>query len=392
MRIRSIKKITGFLILLLLLSTGVGLKAQPVHPYGWPLGSRNQLSIYSPLATAAGETILSQPGPQAAFLNPGLPGLTDDFRLAISGRMIIASTGNPYNYADGWTTYSRKTLNPDFFGLTLKVGSWRIGLGYSLMEEYNRPEILNYYDSRTQDGKLHALQFGISRRVNNHFSLGLSFNYRTGKLRHLDHYDFSSKDVDYQVNLNGFNLQVGLVWEMNKTLTLALVIRPAYRMKVDEKIEERSSETGFVSNSSQFNIYFRFPLALTLSSQIKISENLNLYSDVSYWNWKQFSGGSEFLDGHIYTWPQGHDDIKFSAGLDYAWNLADTKILRLAAGYIHDPYESAYTNINDYLTCGLALDLKKFGLEGSVKLPLAKLRDSFSINSSAFQLGFNFRF
>ncbi len=250
-----------------------------------------------------------------------------------------------------------------------------------------------YGDSDTQDGKLRAIQLGISRRVNEHFSLGLSFNYRWGKLKHLEYNYYSSYTTDYQVDLNGFNLQLGLVWNLNKNLTLALVIRPAYRMKVDGIREDRNSE-GFVLDSVQFNTHLRYPLSLCLSGQVKISGNLNLYSDLSYWNWKQFSGGSNFSYdlAQLYDWPQNHDDLKFSTGLVYGWKPgSETKILQLAAGYVHDPYDGVYTNINDDITFGLALSLKKFGLEGSVKLPLAGIRDVYYINSSSYHLGLTFR-
>ncbi len=81
-----LKTITGFLFLFLLLSSGLRLSAQPLSPYAMPLGSRNQLGVYSPLAKAAGETILSQPGPQSYLLNPGLLGFADNFQIAVSGR------------------------------------------------------------------------------------------------------------------------------------------------------------------------------------------------------------------------------------------------------------------------------------------------------------------
>jgi len=388
--------ITGFVFFFLLLSSGLRLNAQPLYPYGNSLGSRNQLGVYSPLATAAGETILSQPGPQAYLLNPGLLGFADNFQIAVSGRLVAASTGNFYNNENIWTTYSRQTLNPDFIGLNLKGGDWRIALGYSLIEEYNRPEILYYSDSHTQNGKLHGFQFGISRRLNEHLSFGLSFNYRTGKIKHIIYTAYNSVYYDRQVELNGFNMQFGLVWKMNDALTLALVLRPAYRMKVEGTSEERNPDVGII-DTNQFDTYLRFPLAITYSSRVKISENLNLYSDISYWNWKQFSGGSmyDWDLTQFYDWPQDHDDIKFSAGFDYAWKLrSESRTLRLAAGYIHDPYK-IYTgsgSINDYLTCGLCVSLNKLSIEGSVKLPLAKLRDEAYIDSSSYQLGLNFRF
>lgn len=386
------KKISGFLLLLVLFFSGVRLEAQPFE-YGLPLLSRSQLGIYSPLATAAGETILSQTGPQVAFLNPGVLGLTENLQASISGRFMIAFCGNSYDYENRWSDYTRKTLNPDFAGLVFGLGAWRLAIGYSLLEEFNRPEVFSYdNDSISQDGKLHAFQFGLGRRVNEHLSLGLSLNFRKGSLNHLDRNYYNLRESYYQNDLTGFNFQFGFVWKVNRTLTLALVIRPEYRMKVEEKMEVRGLETGFIYYSSEFKSFFRFPLALCLSSRINISESLDLYSDLSYWNWRHFSGGNHYLEEvwRVYHWPLEKDSIKFSAGFDHSWKLgeAGVRTLHLLAGYLHDSY--SFLGINDYLTCGLSLGLKKISLAGSVRLPLARVRDSDALASSTFQLGLNF--
>lgn len=395
--VNQLKRVFVILLISGAIFSGSWLQAQNFDIYGLPTGGRNQLGIYSPLATAAGETILSQLGPQAAFLNPAVLGLTENRQLSVSGRLMVAFSENKYNYDNEFRTYSRKTLNPDFAGLTLKIGSWKIALGYSLIEEYNRPKIFNYNDFGTQDGRLHAFQFGLSRRLNDRLSLGVSANYRTGSLHHLN-YIFQYEENEYQVDLRGINFQFGLAWKVNNTFTLAMLIRPAYRMKVDEKMEERDIESGTVVYSSQVTTYFRFPAVFCLSSSIKVSDSLYLYSDLSYWNWKQFSGGSEFSYDllHIYEWPLENDALKFSSGLDYVWKLNgdSNKNLHLLAGYIHDPYGLYIyqTGIDDYLTCGLALSIQKFALEASAKLPLARVRKIYTIDSSAFQLGLNYKF
>lgn len=386
------KKISGFLFLLVLFFSGVKLGAQPFE-YGLPLLSRNQLGIYSPLATAAGETILSQVGPQAAFLNPGVLGLTENLQLAISGRFMIAFCGNSYNDENKWFDYNRKTLNPDFAGLVFGFGAWRLAIGYSLLEEFNRPEAIVYgNDSIIQDGKLHGFQFGLGRRINDRFSLGISLNFRRGSLDHLYRDDYYSLESEYRYDMNGFNLQFGLTWKTTRSLTLALVIRPEYKMKVKEEFIYRSSDTGYVYDSYKYESFFRFPLVICLSGRINISESLDLYSDLAYWNWRHFSGGNQYVSDlwFIYHWPLEKDTFKFSGGVDYSGKLGaeGTVTFHLLAGYIHDSY--SFLGINDYLTCGLSLGLKKISLAGSVRLPLARVRDSEALASSTFQLGLNF--
>jgi hypothetical protein len=373
------------------------LQAQDINLMGLPLGSRNQLGIYSPFSTATGETILSQYSPQASFLNPAVLSFSDKFQLAASGRIMVARNGNSDNIDNTWHTYSRSTANPDFLGLTIRSGAWGIGLGYSLIEEYNRPEIHDYENFFRQNGRLHSFQLAVSHQVKDNFSLGFSINYRTGNLTHLDHYAYSEQENEYQADFKGFNLQFGLAWKVNKVLTLGLTIRPAYKMKMTFTLETRDLYFPQTTTSGPFTNYFRFPFALCLSSKVNISDNLNLYSDVSYWNWKQFSGGSryDYLFDRFYQWPLESDFIKFSAGLGYTLKLDqnEDKTLHLLAGYIHDPY-GPYTsecNIIDYLTCGLGLSIKNFGLENSVKFPLATVKHSWLIQASAFQLGFHLR-
>lgn len=113
-------------------------------------------------------------------------------------------------------------------------------------------------------------------------------------------------------------------------------------MKVKEKIEFRNSDTGFIYDSSEYESNFRFPPALCLSSRINISEDLDLYSDLSYWNWRQFSGGNQYVGDlwFICRWPLEKDALKFSAGFDYSWKLNQdgARTLHLLAGYIHDSY------------------------------------------------------
>ena len=90
----------GVMAVSLILFPATNLLAQSDVYFGHPLGSTNILGIYSPLAAAAGETILSFPGPQAAFLNPASMTLTSGFNLAVSTRLSHAYARNIYNYDD----------------------------------------------------------------------------------------------------------------------------------------------------------------------------------------------------------------------------------------------------------------------------------------------------
>ncbi len=370
------------------------LEAQSDEYFGHPLGSTNILGIYSPLASAAGETILSFPGPQAAFLNPASMTLTSGFNLAVSTRLSHAYTRSTYNYDNQLTTYKRTTFYPEFAGLMAGNGKWRIALAYSLPEEYNRPKIFNYNNFDEQDGKLHNFGLSVARKITDKVSIGLSAAYRTGQINHTRYYDSSQKNRCWDVDIHSFIFDFGLIWEVNPTVTLGLALRPPYKMKVKYYMYEELLETGDINYSIRIKGSYRFPLVLTASSLIKVVDNLSFFSDISYWDWSSSESSQipEYLND-IYVLGSQKDIVRLSGGLDYALKLKSNveNNLHILAGYIHDPqiYRSWQGNrvANDYFTFGLCLELKKFQLGVSARLPLAAVDEQELIYSSRFQFG-----
>jgi len=370
------------------------LEAQSDEYFGHPLGSTNILGIYSPLASAAGETILSFPGPQAAFLNPASMTLTSGFNLAVSTRLSHAYARNIYNYDDQVASYKRTTFYPEFAGLMAGNEKWRIALAYSLVEEYNRPKIFNYNNFDEQDGKLHNFGLSVARKITDKVSIGLSAAYRTGQINHTRYYDSSQENRGWDVDIHSFIFDFGLIWEVNQTVTLGLALRPPYKMKVKYYMYEELLETGDINYSIRIKGSYRFPLVLTTSSRIKVLDNLSFFSDISYWDWSSSESSQipEYLND-IYVLGSQKDIVRLSGGLDYALRLKSNveNNLHILAGYIHDPqiYRSWQGNrvANDYFTFGLGLELKKFQLGVSARLPLAAVDEQELIYSSRFQFG-----
>jgi len=362
--------------------------------FGYPLGSTNILGIYSPLASAAGETILSFPGPQAAFLNPASMTLTSGFNLAVSSRLSHAYARNAYNYDDQLASYKRTTFYPEFAGLMAGNGEWRIAVAYSLVEEYDRPKIFNYDNFEEQDGKLHNFGLSVARKINDKVSIGLSAAYRTGQINHTQYYDSSQENKYWDIDIHSLVFDFGLLWEVNQNVTLGLAIRPPYKMTVKYYSYEQLLETGDIIYPVRLKSSYKFPVVLTASSQIKVLNNLNFFSDVSYWNWSSSqTGRAPELLSEIYIVSPEKDIVKFSGGLDYTLKLKSglENRLHILAGYIHDPqiYRSRQGNrvANDYLTFGLGLELKKFQIGASARLPLAAVDEQGLVYSSRFQFG-----
>ncbi len=386
--------------LLMILSVGLifslagSLEAQSDIFFGHPLGSTNILGIYSPLASAAGETILSFPGSQAAFLNPASMTLTSGFKVSVSTRLSHAYARNTYNYDDQVASYKRTTFYPEFVGVMAGNGKWRIALAYSLPEEYNRPKIFNYNNFDEQDGKLHNFGLSVARKITDKVSIGLSAAYRTGQINHILYYDSSQQNRYWDVDIHSFIFDFGLIWEVNQTVTLGLALRPPYKMKVKYYMYEELLETGDINYSIRIKGSYRFPLVLTASSRIKVLDNLSFFSDISYWDWSSSESSQipEYLND-IYVLGSQKDIVRLSGGLDYALKLKSNVVnnLHILAGYIHDPqiYRSWQGNrvANDYFTFGLGLELKKFQLGVSARLPLAAVDEQELIYSSRFQFG-----
>ena len=384
----------GVMAVSLILFPATNLLAQSDVYFGHPLGSINILGIYSPLAAAAGETILSFPGPQAAFLNPASMTLTSGFNLAVSTRLSHAFARSAYNYDNQLMSYKRTTFYPEFAGLMAGNGKWRIALAYSLPEEYNRPKIFNYNNFDEQDGKLHNFGLSVARKVTDKVSIGLSAAYRTGQINHTRYYDSSQENRYWDVDIHSFIFDFGLIWEVNQTVTLGLALRPPYKMKVKYYMYEELLETGDINYSIRIKGSYRFPLVLTTSSRIKVLDNLSFFSDISYWDWSSSQiGGDLQLLSEVYTPNPGKGIVKFSGGLDYALKIQSNleNRLHILAGYIHDPqiYHSWQGNrvANDYVTFGLGLELKKFQIGASARLPLAVVDEYGQIYSSRFQFG-----
>jgi long-subunit fatty acid transport protein len=379
----------------LIFSLAGNLEAQSDVYFGHPLGSTNILGIYSPLASAAGETILSFPGPYTAFLNPATMTLTTGFNLAISTRWSHAFSKNNYNYDNELASYKRTTFYPEFVGIMAGNGKWRIALGYSLPEEYNRPKIFNYNDFDEQDGKLHNFGLSVARKITDKVSIGLSAAYRTGQINHNYYTDYSEGERYWEIDIHSLVFDFGLIWEVNQTVTLGLAIQPPYKISVKCYTYYELLEDGDITDPVRDKGSFKLPVVLTVSSRLKILDNLNFFSDVSYWDWSssEMSHYSPYLE-YIYPNQSEKDAVRFSTGIDYAINLESTfdNKMHILAGYIHDPQTANFPAYGthpsyDYLTFGLGLELKKFQIGASARLPLAAVDEQGLIYSSRFQLG-----
>jgi hypothetical protein len=148
--------------------------------------------------------------------------LTTGFNLAISTRWSHAFSKNNYNYDNELASYKRTTFYPEFVGVIAANGKWRIALGYSLPEEYNRPKIFNYNNFDEQDGKLQNFGLSVARQITDKVSIGLSAAYRSGEINHARYYDSSQENRCWDVDIHSFVFDFGLIWEVNQTVTLGL--------------------------------------------------------------------------------------------------------------------------------------------------------------------------
>lgn len=373
------------------------LQAQVLHYAALPLGWCNILGPSSPAGTAMGETVFGGRGPQAGFLNPGLlglDGLTEAsfvFRLAHS--TYRTRMYNPVSMTNDLMKWRRDTVLPEWGGFAFAAGGWRFAGGYSLAEEYNRPEV-SFEPGQLdgQSGRLHGLNAAVARSFSGSLGVGISFSYRFGKIDRT--YDrrlwWSGEYLEQHYRLSGLAVNFGFAWKLSERVQLGLALRPPVKMALEFEYL-RTYEDPPDTQSGSAEGFYKLPLAVVMSAAVRIDERSSLTADLSYWAWNTVnSGGGSFPmmvpDGPI-------NPLRLGLGMEHDVKLRPgfLKGLRLRAGYIHDR-QHAWGVALDYLTGGFGLDLGKVEVEAAAKLALSPVEEYDRTHTTFFQLGVRHKF
>lgn len=380
----------------LVLAGGGPLQAQVLQYAALPLGWCNILGPSSPAGTAMGETVFGGRGPQAGFLNPGVLGL-DGLREASLVFRLAHSTYrtrmyDPVSMTNDLMKWRRDTVLPEWGGFAFAAGGWRFAAGYSLAEEYNRPEV-SFEPGRpeSQSGRLHGLNAAVARSFSDSLGIGISFSYRFGKIdRTYDRRLWSGEYLEQHYRLNGLAVNFGFAWKLSERVRLGLALRPPVKMDLEFEYL-RTLEDPPDTQSGSAEGFYKLPLAVVMSAAVRIDERSSLTADLSYWAWNTVNSGGGSIPMMV---PDGWvNPLRAGVGMEHDVKLRPgfLKGLRLRAGYIHDR-QHAWGVALDFLTGGFGLDLGKLEVEAAAKIALAPVEEYDRIHTSFFQLGVRHKF
>lgn len=398
---KKIFGVAGMLFVLSLIFGSGNLQASWYNYLVIPLGGSNILGTYSPAGTALGETVFGVQGPQAGFLNPASLRLNNKTEFAYVHRLtdsLYRFSFNSYYDSTLIKKFSRITQIPEWAGGAISFRGWQVAVSYSTTEEYNYPELIYYwsessYTKQSQSGKLQSINLAIACPLTSTISAGISFSYRTGKINHrfFTFYTFrDTEGIEEKYGLKGMAVNFGFIWKPNEKLALGIAFRPPVKMKVD--LNFKGEDYGY---EGKVDGYYQLPLAIIISTAVRLNDRFFISGDLSLWRWKQVFFNLPYGHRSLLPYDLRTNPACLKLGLEYDTKLSRgyLKGLKLRCGYIHDPQiQYGYQqSVGNYFTGGFGMDFGKLVFESAVKVPIMRVPEDF-IHTTFFQTGLKFRF
>lgn len=417
----NLKLTVAFILFLIIMATPISAQAQENLWYVFfPVSGWNTSGVFSVRGTAMGETSFGLTGAQSAFLNPAVLAGNSRPVADISSRIAtVAYYGNPIQdpYFEGYEKFKSDKTNFESAALALKINGWNLGLGYSIYQTFNYPDInLDTYNELTckQSGKLDAYYLTLARRIDSWLQGGLSVAYITGSIfrEHSVYYMGSSSVAQYDLKIRAVLFNIGFVFPLSSNLDLGLAIRPALNLnvKATEQVTDIDGEGIETTADYSGSYFFQQPFVATASLSYRPVERLQLTADLSYWPWKKAAHNLY----NLYEWelpPVDPSDVdaqtevfldnalKFNLGLEYRLHLGPGAVrdLLLRGGYIYDPLHYHLWNYSRYryapsiITAGVGLPIGNLEASAAVRVWLSPGNwDTFRY--AAFQFGLSYSF
>lgn len=352
-----------------------------------PFRTWNSFFAVAAPALGRGETTFScASDPSAALSNPALLAflpkisftLNSSYHSASFFKYSLVNTGVVSSSQNIWLNY----YSLDFGGIFLHFGDWAFGLNMALVEAYDRPGVDYQYSYQErpyyhlnfdQNGNLKNIQFSLARKLFQHASVGLGFNYVFGDLRRdtieewvADGYTITDKKSQ---EFQGIFINGGFFIEFTDKLSLAAIFRTPYIKKSQSKSFLQllaPAGNADIRIEATSDDKYKLPLVVGLGVSYKINPKLGLASDLTYGNWsrytvKYFGEKKERNFKSI---------LKIGAGAEYLLAIKLFKqnfTIPLRVGVIHDPQpmkdpNSSYLNF----TAGIGIHWNKFLLDGGM--------------------------
>ena len=275
------------------------------------------------------------------------------------------------NYSKSRINYFSITYPFTLFGLNMVVsGNWQ-NL-YDLTREWNFPLRLSDdelsvvqdidYD---QQGSLGAWGLAYALQISPTLSLGITFNLwedglddnrwkqeinqsGSGQLAG-NPFNFNVRSTE-RYNFSGWNLNLGLLWNVTGRLTIGGVLKTPFTADLDRKVKLRSAITfpdspdAGTSASDSYSEHedLNMPLSFGLGFAYRLSDELTMSLDVYRTNWQNFE--LEDSDGNkispITGKPADESDVdptyQVRLGGEYLF-IRQNYVIPLRAGLFYDP-------------------------------------------------------
>lgn len=373
-----------------------------------PLGLNNQSGPCYPAALGMGGVSFSQPGAIAGFYNPAILSLDEKIGVFLSGSF---SHGFAHLYTEGELveslSFSHNYFKPESASFSFKYKGWKVAAGYGYFHNLSRPQLsyTNYLSyttesiSSSQKGNIHDLLLTASYDVTSKFAVGFSIGYLFGEVTS----DFYRNTEwiygflrDYQ--LKGIYYSFGCLFRAGEKWSLGLAFRPAIHYW-----SNATSTTTYLNPGNEYieKLKMKFPeepfMFLAGLSFLPV-KNLRVAADISFWGW----GGAA---NPVFPWFYDDDTraetnqirknvIKINLGYEYSIQLVSRDqseqgdLLKIRAGYIFDP---GYLSDRHFITAGVGVEFKKFGLDVAALLPLSTCLPN-RVYTTVFSLGIRYYF
>ena len=260
---------------------------------------------------------------------------------------------------------------------------------FSHAYDYSSPD----FDVRSnkhfnQNGYVGALGLACAISVTPKLSFGATLNIWTDRLlwrngweeTYSDHYsvtplygDLITQDFHYTdkySEFRGWNVNFGLLWDINRYLTFGAVIKTPFKASIHHECSLTETSTYYSPYTESFseNVELRMPLSYGIGLAWRVSDALSFAFDIYRTEWSEYiltdSQGNKFspIDGRLQSDSDIKDTTQIRIGGEYLFIGEDTQVVvPVRGGIFYDPEPSHGTAQDFYgIAVGSGIAYKKF--------------------------------
>ena len=305
-----------------------------------------------------------------------------------------SSSSNPVNNTSSHTSESSINYLSAAYPFNFLNKNMVVSVNYQRLYEFNRhfdynnqettypfptfPRVTKESRTYEQSGYLSAVGLASAIQITPSLSFGGTLNLWTGQLGWQNGWDsnYSNHSVttfgltktitdshiaESYSDVNGVNVNLGLLWSANQHLTVGAVLKTPFSAKFDHQYTYDSVQrdrNGNITNSSHVSVSDEVSLWMPLSCGIgvawRFSDHLTVDLDAYWTQWSQYmlTDGQGNKMNPINALPESQSDIKDTTqiriGGEYLFIKPDRNwVASIRGGMFYDP-EPAQGKVNDF--------------------------------------------